>query len=120
MSNSAPSTRPQIQVYYHGERSDILDFVEYGIEEEGVPWYVESMQRDDLLMVAHVAADDSRLGIGVAIGDGNPSRIILQHERLPAKQPLFDLPSPTLAQARLLGANSARLAKRTPLKRILE
>ncbi len=120
MSNSAPSPQPQIQVYYHGERSDVLDYVEYGIEEEGVPWHVESMQREDLLMVAHEAADDSRLGIGVAIRDGNSSRIVLQHERLPAKQPLFDLASPTLVQARLLGANSARLAKRTPLKQIIE
>ncbi|WP_369682169.1 glycerol dehydratase reactivase beta/small subunit family protein [Haladaptatus sp. AB618] len=44
--------------------------------------------------------------------------MILQHERLPAEQPLFDLASPTTAQARHLGANSARSAKRTPLKRI--
>ncbi|WP_266082673.1 glycerol dehydratase reactivase beta/small subunit family protein [Haladaptatus caseinilyticus] len=120
MSNTTSSPRPQIEVYYQSERSDVLDFVEYGIEEEGVPWHVESMQRDDLLMVAHEAADDSRLGIGIAIGDGNPSRTILQHERMPEDQPVFDVSSPTLVQARLLGANSARLAKRTPLKRIPE
>lgn len=120
MSNTDPSLRPQILVYHHGGKCDVLDFVEYGIEEEGVPWKIERIPRDELLTVAHMAAEDSRLGIGIASGDENPSRIVLQHERMPEEQPIFDLSSPTTAQARILGANSARLAKRTPLKRIRE
>ena len=92
-----------------------VDRVERGIEEEGVPWVVRSDATGDAASVAHEAAKESPLKIGVSVID---DRIVVHHKQLPAERPLFDAEEVSPETARRLGSNAARLAKGTPLKPI--
>lgn len=91
-----------------------LEYIEHGLEEEGVSWVVQFGFENDDVAVAYDAALDSSLKIGVSVSE---SRIVIHHKQLPAESPLFDIRAVTIADARRLGSNSARLAKGTPLKR---
>jgi len=95
---------------------DAVSYVEHGIEEEGVSWVVQLGFEGDGVAVAQGASDSSPLKIGVSVDDDG--RIVVHHEQLPAEEPLFDVADVTEEAARSLGANSARLAKGTPLKPI--
>jgi hypothetical protein len=44
--------------------------------------------------------------------------VVVHHKQLPDDDPLFDVAEPTPDDARKLGSNAARLAKRMPLKPI--
>lgn len=105
---------PRIHVRCPGEaRPEWVEYVEHGIEEEGVPWTVESGFAGDCVAVAHEAAVDSPLKIGVCVSD---SRIVVHHKQLDDDAPVFDVSGVTAASARRLGSNAARLAKGTPLR----
>lgn len=90
-----------------------LEYVEHGLEEEGVSWVVQFGFAGREVAVAYGAALDSALKIGVSV---SASRIVVHHKQLPDEEPLFDVSDVTAADARCLGSNSARLAKGTPLK----
>lgn len=93
--------------------SGLVAHVEHGIEEDGVPWAVESGVTGDSVSVAFEAARASSLKIGVSVlGD----RVVVHHKQLPADEPLFDVRGVSAGTARKLGSNAARLAKGTPLK----
>lgn len=105
---------PRIYVRCLGEtNSKWVESVENGIEEEGVPWAVESGFEGDSVAVAHEAAVESPLKIGVAVSD---TRLVVHHKHLDADAPLFDVSGVTADSARRLGSNAARLAKGTPLR----
>ncbi|WP_254537015.1 glycerol dehydratase reactivase beta/small subunit family protein [Halomarina litorea] len=96
-----------------GDESRLVSHVEHGIEEDGVPWAVESGATGDGVSVAFEAARASSLKIGVSVlGD----RVVVHHKQLPDDDPLFDVREVSTATARKLGSNAARLAKGTPLK----
>lgn len=108
---------PHIIVRCIGE-DDIekVEYVEYGIEEEDVPWTVQYRHEGDSTSVAHSAATDSSLKVGVSITP--ESRIVVHHQQLSSDDPVFDVSEVTAETARKLGSNSARLAKGIPFKQI--
>lgn len=105
---------PCIHVQYVRGQVDAVDFAQYGIEEERVPWTVSAVKNRELLLLAREAATESRLKIGVGVSAAGG--IALHHQRLPENEPLFVLTQPTNDQARRIGTNAARLAKHLPLK----
>lgn len=110
---------PRVFVRCIGEQEPALvQYIEHGIEEEGVSWAVQPGYDDDSVAVAHRAAMDSKLKIGIGVAPD--VRVIVHHKQLPSDDPLFDVAEPTSEDARKLGSNAARLAKRMPLKQIGE
>lgn len=104
------------------EETDVewVDHVEHGLEEEGVPWVVRPADvttadaaTSDVVTLAHEAATDSPLKIGVAV---HSTRIVVHHARLAITDPVYDVASVDAPLARTLGTNAARLAKGTPLR----
>ncbi|WP_254546598.1 glycerol dehydratase reactivase beta/small subunit family protein [Halomarina pelagica] len=87
--------------------------VAHGLEEESVPVRAAEAAFDDPVAAAFDAAGESRLEIGVAL---SPERIVLHHERLPSAEPLLAVDRPSPADARRVGTNAGRLAKRLPLR----
>ncbi|WP_228546430.1 glycerol dehydratase reactivase beta/small subunit family protein [Halegenticoccus tardaugens] len=105
---------PRIHVRCLGEEEpEWIPSLKNGLEEEGVSWVVQSGFEGDGIAVAHEAAIESSLKIGVSV---QHSRIVIHHKQLPTDNPVFDVSAVTSASARTLGSNSARLAKGTPLK----
>jgi hypothetical protein len=113
---------PRIIVRYVGTEPSAIKWVEHGVEEEGVPWSIRSLEEESdidhsenrLVELAYQAASDSRLKIGVVISQDDD--IVLHHARLPADEPLFSVVTATRVEAKTIGTNAARLAKRMPLK----
>jgi len=97
------------------EIPELVQYIEHGIEEEGVSWVVQHGYDGDDVAVAHDASHDSSLKVGVGV---HGSRIVIHHKQLPDDDPLFDVDDASAETARKLGSNSARLAKKTPLKPI--
>ncbi|MFC6718082.1 glycerol dehydratase reactivase beta/small subunit family protein [Natrialbaceae archaeon GCM10025810] len=108
---------PRLFVWCVGDHEPTeTKYIEYGIEEEGVPWDVDHGHDGNGVDVAYRAATDSALKIGVSVT--TDSRIVVHHRQLPSDDPMFDVLEVTPETARRLGSNSARLAKGTPLKPI--
>lgn len=123
--DSAPTDGdvPRIIVRSLGSEMSVIDQLERGIEEEGVPWTVQRVeadesgsdhQRTDPTAVAHRAASDSGLKIGISVSEDR--ELTLHHARLPEDDPLFNVANATDREARTVGTNAARLAKHMPLK----
>jgi hypothetical protein len=106
---------PRVHVRCIGNQEpDSIALIEHGIEEESVPWVVESGFDGESVAVAYEAALGSALEIGVSVNaDG---RIVVHHKQLPDERPLYDFTDAEGSRARTLGSNAARLAKGTPLK----
>ncbi|MCI8483078.1 MAG: propanediol utilization protein [Lachnospiraceae bacterium] len=85
----------------------------YGLEEEGIPWETWTKTEGDALALAWTGAQASRLGVGVGMDGQNA---VLNISKLDHERPLFQIPVRSLEQARILGANAARLVKKLPLK----
>lgn len=115
--NATNDKLPRLIVRCIGEAEiSEVEYVEYGIEEEGVPWTVQQGYEGDCTAVAHSAAADSSLKVGVSITP--ESRVVVHHQQLASDAPVFDISEVTTETARKLGSNSARLAKGTPFKQI--
>ena len=108
--------RPTIIVNHHAGLSRCaLAEVLYGIEEEGIPYEVRAVaSAADVRGLAHAAALESRLGVGVGAA---PAAVVVTLEKLPEDAPYI---SATLnhrrALDRAIGTNAARLVKRMPLR----
>jgi len=108
---------PRVRVWCLGDEiPEWIDDLEHGIEEEGVSWVVQSGYEGGAVPVAHQAAVESKLKIGVGVT--HDERIVVHHKQLPSEDPVFDVSDTTPKLARRLGTNSARLAKGIPLKTI--
>lgn len=106
---------PRVFVWYVGDQEpEVIEYVEHGIEEEGVSWAVQRGYNGEGVSVAHEAAVNSPLKVGVSVMPD--SRIVIHHKQLPSDNPVFNVSEVTAETARKLGSNSARLAKGTPLK----
>ena len=101
------------------EKSYLTKEVLYGLEEEQIPYAIESAesqagsQSDDLVELAYRAATRSMFGVGIASAQ---KEIILHYIKLPKDKPLFVVSKSqgNLNKARLLGLNAARLIKGIP------
>lgn len=106
--------RPTVRVRLNDRLADqaVAELL-LGLEEEGVP--VEVTRHSDLnpLTLAHSAALESRLGIGVGV---SLDYIVITTEKLPAERPyLTETLHRSEASDRAAGSNAARLVKRMPL-----
>lgn len=106
--------KPTIRVLYApGASQSVLRELQYGMEEEGIPWDAEAGQ-GDALSLAWEAARDSRLEVGVGLDEQSA---VLHFSKLEREQPLFRLSVQRDGeQMRALGANAGRLVKKMPLK----
>lgn len=114
---------PRIVVCHLGSQPALLEHIEHGIEEEGVPRSIQRVEADESdpdnrgdapTGIAHRAASDSGLKIGIGVSESGS--LVLHHARLPAGEPLLTVTTPTTLEARTIGTNAARVAKRMPLK----
>jgi len=107
--------RPTIIVSHQpGLSQGNLAEVLYGIEEEGIPYEVREAPSFDAKYLAHEAALESRLGIGVG---ATSSTVVVTLEKLPEERPyITEQLNLRRALDRAVGANAARLVKRMPLR----
>ena len=112
-SVGADESVPRIAVWCVGDRSPLVAPIERGIEEERVSWTVRAGYEGDVVDVAHRAANESKLKIGVGVGERGA---VLHHQQLPRSTPVFSIRDVSTDQARKIGSNAARLAKRLPFK----
>ncbi len=109
--------KPMINIYYSLQIKDtsLYDELLWGIEEEGLPYNVESRPLEDSVKLGYSAAENSKLDVGIGIGkDGN---IVVHYQKLNQEEPLFNLNvKEEYHNLRKLGANAARLIKGIPFK----
>lgn len=108
--------RPAIHVCLAGpSEPGLYRWVEVGAEEEGLPTRHVALAIDDAVAAAFAAAQGSRFGIGVGIGQG---RVVLHEAHMPPERPVlsFDLGAGGPRACRLMGGNAARLVVRLPLR----
>lgn len=85
-----------------------------GMEEEGVPCFLLTVEEPDVITLAYRGAHASPLGVGVGI---SPAGMCIHYQKLPERQPLFVLDNENnLAEWRRFGYNAARLVKGLPFK----
>jgi hypothetical protein len=106
---------PAIYVVLSGVDRQFYRWVEIGAEEEGVPCRLVLGSAEDLLDQAHTAAQASRVGVSVAIGNG---LAILDEAHMPPGRPVLsrNLGGNPMGACRLAGGNAGRLVKRMPLR----
>ena len=86
---------------------EVLRQLQYGMEEEGIPWEAAA-GTGNALSLAWEAARSSRLEVGIGLD---------HYSKLEREQPLFRIPADSgMETVRALGANAARLVKKLPLK----
>ena len=91
----------------------VLRQLQYGMEEEGIPWEAAA-GTGDALSLAWEAARSSRLEVGIGL---DRQALVLHYSKLEREQPLFRIPANSgMETVRALGANAARLVKKLPLK----
>ena len=105
--------KPSIYIYTYQADSAILKEVCAGIEEEGV--FYDIFQKSDHVVeqLAVQAASDSMLGSGIGIFG---HEVCLKMRGLENGRSIERYVHPTKNQCRNLGANSARIIKKLPLK----
>lgn len=113
--NSGNETQA-IHVYFNEQLNDPFLFQSLlnGVEEEGVPSFVKEKLEKSALELSYQAALESTLGVGIGIGED--SQVILHYTKLAKSQPLFNINLKETYKQRVLGANAARLVKGIPFK----
>lgn len=113
MSNGAAV--PSIKLFVGSGFNSPQELLELlcGVEEEGVPCEVEAAGDGGAVALAHRAAGDSALGVGLGLDSAGMAAA--HYNKLPADKPLFTL-NYRLDGAKLrnLAANAARLVKGMP------
>jgi hypothetical protein len=108
-----------IYVIEGAEKTSFTREIFYGLEEEQIPYTIESggLQSDDPVGMAYRAATRSVYGVGICSAHNG---IVLHYSKLPKEKPLFVISKSrsNLNKARLLGLNAARLIKGTPFEEI--
>ena len=113
--------RPAIHVSLApGADESLYKWIAVGAEEEGIPCRLdpadETNDETDVASLAHAAAQNSRLDVGVGIASGQ----VAVHERhMPVERPVIisEVEEDHASQAcRSAGANAARLVIGTPLR----
>ncbi|EJP6472288.1 glycerol dehydratase reactivase beta/small subunit family protein [Clostridium botulinum] len=110
--------KPAIVIYKNKDIKNVVDFDEllWGIEEENIPCGVDIKDEKSAEKLAYKAAQDSKLGIGIGIGNDN--RLVITHSKLNFGETLFDVDlERDVYILRNLGSNAARIVKGVPLKK---
>jgi len=103
---------PCIYLYHSSALEDTSRFNEilWGIEEEGIPYDVKSLECNNSEELSHLGAVKSKLAVG--IGVDSEGKVTLAFNKLSKDQPLFIAHldnDPNIL--RDLGANAGRLVK---------
>ena len=98
------------------KNSVLLDYLCYGLEEEGIPFKMMENSAENLYSLAHQAAQASRLNVSLALGENN--RVLIHHKKLEPDQPFFEKEINKEFQAKVIASNAARLVKGIPIKDI--
>lgn len=109
--------RVAVFVCFNNTISDqkVLDFITYGIEEEGIPFHLEASENKDFKELATIASRESQLDVGIGL-DSN-GNMCLHHAMLPESFYLFEENhSNNRIKLRNIGVNAARLVKGIPFK----
>lgn len=108
-------TKPAIRLLSSSDApAEALRQLQYGMEEEGIPWESGIGAGADALSLAWEAAQASRLEVGLGL---DAQSLVLHFSKLTRNEPLFHISARSDAGAvRALGANAARLVKKLPLK----
>ncbi len=103
---------PCIYLYHSDELKDKSRFNEilWGIEEEGIPYEVKSLDCNISEELSYLASVKSKLAVGIGID--SEGKVTITFNKLPKDKPLFiaDLDD-NLDRLRDLGANAGRLVK---------
>ena len=111
-----PGPRPAVLVYRHpGTPAALLRQVCAGVEEEGVPTDVTEIPGpEDATALAHAAAGESRLGVGIGLDAAGAATV--HHGTLPERTPVVATPAQSLSSDwRRVGRIAARVVKHLPL-----
>ena len=111
-----PGPRPAVLVYRHpGTPAAVLLQVGAGVEEEGVPTDVTEVPGpDDATALAHAAAGESRLGVGIGLDAAGAAAV--HPGTLPERRPVVATPAQSLSSDwRRVGRIAARVVKHLPL-----
>lgn len=107
--------RPTIRLHAHDAVApEALTPLLLGIEEEGVPVEVHRHGQLNPLTLAHEAAVASRLGVGIGVA---LDFVVITTEKLPESRPyIAEFLGRSTARDRIVGADAARIVKRSPLR----
>jgi hypothetical protein len=108
---------PSIVILKQSEfnNSNLIQAICHGIEEEGIPYDVETDQELYCEKLGYKAALQSRLDVGIGIGaDG---AVALHYSKLEEERPLLVKRAfENLESLKAMGSNAARLVKGIPFK----
>lgn len=108
--------KPTIKIHVNSsfQSKTVLNQLCYGIEEEGIPFEIETVEGSSHIIIAYEACQISRLGVGIGVTE---SHVALHYEKLQADFPLFCVSTHSdLESIRAIGTNGARLVKRMPFR----
>lgn len=91
-----------------------IDWVQFGLEEESIPYERMDVQEEDPKVLADLAQKKSRLGIGIGVNQAGFS--CLSSSDFKEGDVLFLEQRDQEKQFRNLGVNGARLLKGSPFK----
>lgn len=114
MDRRIPTERPTVALLAHESVSDdAIAHVLFGAEEEGVPIKVQRGEDVSAFALAHQAASQSQLDVGIGLCG---HMAVITTRQLPQQMPYLITGFGVDTNAdRLIGANAARIVKRTPL-----
>jgi len=104
--------KPTINVICNNINHPLLKPVLAGIEEEGIPVQTDFRKEDDWVKAAYLAAEESVLGVGMALDENGT--VIIHYYRLNENEPLFKRNQVDSSLAKQMGINAARLVKGKP------
>lgn len=109
--------RPFIHIYHAQgfQTPGVLENLSWGMEEEGIPYFIKPVNEECAVKLGYSAALDSVLDVGIGVGSNGT--IVLHFAKLEENKPLFvSNASESGGSLRSLGANAARLVKGIPFK----
>ncbi len=111
--------KPAVNIIIAGPVDEtMVQAVEYGLEEEGIPYERRAPSNPDNAMAsASQGAKASRINVGVCIQSKNGTlTAVLHHRDLAEQKPLFMLEHSQISMDALdrIGRNAARLVKGDP------
>lgn len=108
--------KPTIKIYVAPDhkREQTLRELQHGIEEEAIPYEVIPVDKQSAVLLAWEASRASRLEVGLGL---DHDMLALHYGKLEQDHPLFTISAraPEM-DVRAMGANAARLVKKTPFK----
>ena len=105
--------RPSIFIYTKRANPEYIRQICAGIEEEGVFYEVFEKDSTDVSLLAYDAANESMMGSGIGVFADS---VALTIKGVSKGNNVEHISNPDLDECRKIGANSARVIKKMPLK----